>query len=267
MFLVDSHCHIDQLDLSPYHGDLTKAIEAATRADVKHILCVCITLADFPAMMTTIKPYLHISASVGLHPNELVDTEPSTDELIELASHDNIVAIGETGLDYFRTTGDVSWQQERFRRHIRAAIAVNKPLIIHCRQAKQDVLTLLREERAEQVGGVMHCFSEDWVTAEAAMAMNFYISLSGVVTFKNAKETQEVAKALPLDRMLIETDSPYLAPVPYRGKSNEPAYVRQVAEYIAALRQEALSDVAEQTTQNFFTLFKQAKRSLYAKAL
>jgi TatD DNase family protein len=261
MFLVDSHCHLDRLDLTAHAGSLDAALEFAHAQGVKHMLCVCITLEDFPEVLRIAKTYPNVSASVGLHPNELVDTaEPLAQDLINLADDPKIVAIGETGLDYFRSQGDVEWQRERFRQHIRAAQETGKPLIVHMRQAREDTLRILREEKAEKVGGVMHCFTEDWETATAALDMNFHISLSGIVTFASAKEIQQVAVHVPLDRLLVETDSPYLAPNPFRGKSNEPAYVKYVAEFIAKLRNISLEELAEQTTDNFFRLFKGAKR-------
>jgi TatD DNase family protein len=261
MFLVDSHCHLDRLDLTPHAGSLDAALAFAHAQGVKHMLCVCITLEDFPEMLRIAKTYPNVSASVGLHPNEIVTTaEPLAQDLINLADDPKIIAIGETGLDYFRSEGDLEWQRERFRQHIRAAKISGKPLIVHMRQASVDTLRILREEKAEEIGGVMHCFTEDWETAMAALDMNFHISLSGIVTFPNAKEVQNVAKQVPLDRLLVETDSPYLAPNPFRGKSNEPAYVKHVSEFIAKLRNISLEEVAEQTTDNFFRLFKGAKK-------
>jgi TatD DNase family protein len=257
MFLVDSHCHLDQLDLTAYSGDLAKAMAVADAADVKHFLCVSITLEHFPEVLQIAKAYSNVSASVGLHPNETnVPHEPNAEDLIALAQDDKVIAIGETGLDYFRSTGDVEWQRERFRQHIRAAIASQKPLIVHTRQAKEDTLTILREEGADKIGGVMHCFTEDWHTAKAALDLNFDISFSGIVTFSSAKELQDVAKKVPINRMLIETDSPYLAPIPHRGKPNEPAYVRYVAEFIAKLREMELEELGRRTTENFFRLFR-----------
>lgn len=256
MFLVDSHCHLDRLDLTPYDGDLSKAIAHAESQDIKHFLCVSITLENFQDVLKIAKSYPNVSASVGLHPNELdVPHEPSAEDLVILSQDKKVVAIGETGLDYYRSEGDVEWQRERFRQHIRAAIQSNKPLIIHTRQAQQDTLAIMREEGADKIGGVMHCFTEDWEMAKAAMDLNFYISLSGIVTFSSAKVLQDVARKLPMDRMLIETDSPYLAPVPHRGKPNEPAFVRHVAEYIATLRNVTVEEIAEKTTKNFFELF------------
>jgi len=255
IMLVDSHCHLDQLDLTTYTGGLSAAIQFAEDQDVKHFLCACITLKDFPEMMRMIQPYQNVSASVGLHPNEEVEKEPLTDDLIKLAQDKKIIAIGETGLDYYRSTGDTEWQRERFRQHIRAAQETGKPLIIHSRQAREDTLKILREENAASVGGVLHCFTEDIAMAKEAMDLNFYISFSGIVTFNNAKDIQETARSIPLNRMLIETDSPYLAPVPYQGRSNQPAYVRYVAEFIAKLRGIEFAVIAEQTTANFSQLF------------
>jgi TatD DNase family protein len=255
MFLVDSHCHLDQLDLTNHDGQLAHALAFAKEQGIAHMLCVCITLDDFPTILQIAKSYPDISVSVGLHPNEIVDREPTADTLIEMAQDKLVVAIGETGLDYYRSTGDVEWQRERFRQHIHAAKQLKKPLIIHTRQARADTLTIMKEENADAVGGVMHCFTEDWEMASQALDLNFYVSFSGIVTFRNATEIQEVAKKVPLDRMLIETDSPYLAPNPHRGKSNEPAYVRYVAEYIAALRGVTVEEVAEKTTANYFRLF------------
>lgn len=259
MFLVDSHCHLEMLDLAPQHNDVSHYIARAHDAGVKFFLNVSVSMAEFPALLRTAQAYPNVAVSVGLHPNEQ-DEEVDTDTLVRLASNPKVIAIGETGLDYYRSTGETEWQRERFRRHIKAAKLVNKPLIIHMREAKEDTLRIMREEGADQVGGVMHCFSENWETAREAMALNFYISFSGTVTFKNAVTIQEVAKIMPIDKMLIETDSPYLAPTPKRGKPNEPAYVRYTADYLSALRGMKIDDFAEQTTNNFFTLFNGAVR-------
>jgi TatD DNase family protein len=260
MYLVDSHCHLDQLDLTTHEGKLSNALAFAADQGIGHMLCVCINLEDFPKVLGVAEEYSQVSASVGLHPNEEVAVEPSAQDLIKLATSKKIVAIGETGLDYYRSQGDLTWQRERFRQHILAAKQLNKPLIIHTRAAREDTLDILKAEDAASVGGVLHCFTEDWSMAKAALDLGFYISFSGIVTFPNAKELQAVAQQVPLDRMLIETDSPYLAPVPYRGKSNEPAYVRKVAEYIAELRGMDLLELAEQTTRNFFNCFKEARK-------
>ncbi len=252
--LVDSHCHLDLLKLED--ETLDDVLAEAREADVQQMLCVSISLERFPAMMDLIAPHPQILASVGVHPDGEDGEDPDEDRLTALADDAGIVAVGETGLDYFRIEGDTEWQRERFRRHIRAARAVNKPLIVHTRAAKADTLRILEEENARDVGGVLHCFTEDWEMAKAAMEMNFYISFSGIVTFKNAVELKEVARQVPADRMLVETDSPYLAPVPKRGKSNRPAYVKFVAEYLAGLRGESFETLAASTTNNFKSLFK-----------
>lgn len=256
--LVDSHCHLDRLDLTPYQGQLQGAIEAARLQGVSHMLCVSIDLEHLAGVLTPAEQFANVFASVGVHPNEQEGEEPDVARLVSLAQHPRVIAIGETGLDYFRSEGDLEWQRQRFRNHIRAARQCGKPLIIHMREATADTLQILREERADEIGGVMHCFTEDWDAATAAMAMNFYISFSGIVTFKTATTLQDVARRMTLERMLVETDSPYLAPVPFRGKPNEPAYVRHVAEFIAKLRGISVDELAEATTQNFFRLFKLA---------
>jgi TatD DNase family protein len=254
-YLVDSHCHLDRLELSKYDGSLQGAIDNAMQNNVRHMLCVSIDLEAYPTMLEQVRPYPQISVSVGVHPNEHDGEEPTVERLVELAQDDKVIAIGETGLDYFRSEGDLEWQRERFRVHIEASKQTAKPLIIHTRDARQDTLDLMRDEHAEQAGGVMHCFAEDWETAKRALDLGFYISFSGIVTFKNAETLRDVAMKVPLDRMLIETDSPYLAPVPNRGKPNEPAYVLYVAEKIAELRDLTLDQVAEITTDNFNRLF------------
>lgn len=228
-------------------------------AQVGHALCVSVTLDKFPEVLSLAEQFENFYASVGVHPDYEDIDEPTVDELVRLAQHPKIVAIGETGLDYFRLTGDLEWQRERFRTHIRAAIKSGKPLIIHTRSAADDTLRIMQEEGANKVGGVMHCFTESLDVALAAIEMGFYISFSGIVTFKNATQLKEVAQAIPLDKMLVETDSPYLAPMPFRGKTNQPAYVKYVAQEIANLRRISLDAVMQATTQNFFTLFKHAK--------
>lgn len=260
MLLVDSHCHLDLLDLTPDQGDLNKVIKRAQDAHVHYLLNVCVSLKHFPLILKTAQNYPNVWASCGLHPNEQ-DEDVDIDTLMKLANHPKIVAIGETGLDYFRSTGDLEWQRERFRTHIRAAIAQSKPLIVHTRDAKEDTIRIMKEEGASAVRGVMHCFTEDVKVAKLALDLDFYISFSGIVTFKNAKTIQEVAQFVPLDRILIETDSPYLAPDPKRGKPNEPSFVRYTAEYIAKLRGISLEEFADETTKNFFNLFNEAIRS------
>jgi len=254
-YLVDSHCHLDRLELSKYENGLEGALEQAKNNNVGHMLCVSIDLEAYPAMLEQVRPYPQISVSVGVHPNETDGQDPTVEQLVALAQEEKVVAIGETGLDYFRNEGDLDWQRDRFRVHIEASKQTKKPLIIHTRDARKDTLDIMKNEHAEEAGGVMHCFAEDWETAKRALDLDFYISFSGIVTFKNAESLREVAMNVPLDRMLIETDSPYLAPVPNRGKPNEPAYVLYVAEKIAELRNLSLEEVAEITTDNFNRLF------------
>jgi TatD DNase family protein len=258
-YLVDSHCHLDCLHLDAWESGLKGAIDDAQHNGVGHMLCVSIDMEHFPEVLAIAKKYDFISASVGVHPNVTDGKDPNADELVALANDPNIVAIGETGLDYFRSEGDLEWQRERFRQHIAAAKECGKPLIIHNRESTEDCLDILKQEGADEIGGVMHCFVENWEIAKRAMDLNFYISFSGIVTFKSAKDLQEVARKMPADRILVETDSPYLAPVPYRGKDNQPAYVRHVAEHIATLREISIEELASTTTKNFFTLFRHAK--------
>jgi len=255
--LVDSHCHIPLLGEDTHIDDV---LNTAKQLDVGHMLCVSVDLDSWPKILELAQKHANIFASVGLHPNSQVKQEPLVDALAELANSTDVVAIGETGLDYYRSEGELEWQRKRFRTHIQAAKLVQRPLIIHSREARTDVIKILKEEGADNVGGVMHCFVDDWETAKSAMDLGFYISFSGIVTFKNAKEVQEIAKKVPLERLLIETDSPYLTPVPYRGKLNQPGYVRHVAEFLAKLRNEEYAAIAEQTTANFFQLFKAAKQ-------
>ena len=263
--LVDSHCHLDRLDLSPWDGELDGALAQAMEQGVGYFLCVSIDLEHYPELLAMAQKDPRIAVSVGVHPNERKGREPDAEELIALAAQPQVVAIGETGLDYFRCKegeeGGLEWQRERFRQHIAAAKGSGKPLIIHMRDATEDTLRLLREEGADEVGGVMHCFVEDWAVAKRALDLNFDISFSGIVTFNSAKALKEVARKMPAERMLVETDAPYLAPVPHRGKPNYPAYVRHVAESIAQLRNTQWEAIAEQTTENFFRRFPAAARS------
>ena len=253
--LVDSHCHLDRIDLTPYAGDFVALLAATRAAGVGHSLCVSIDLAAYPAMLALVEPHAEVSVSVGVHPNERDTVEPDPDTLVDLARHPKNVAIGETGLDYYHGKGDLEWQRERFRRHVAAARLAHKPLIIHSRDARADTLAILREERASEVGGVMHCFTEDWDTAARAMDLGFHISFSGILTFKSADELREVARRVPDDRLLVETDSPYLAPVPHRGKPNEPRHVVHVAAVLAELRGTDVETIAAVTTANFARLF------------
>ncbi len=262
--LVDSHCHLDRLDYKEKHKDLNDVVNKAKLAGIDYLMSVCVTLDDYPAMAELIKNHHQIFSSCGVHPlyYDEKNKGESLDEalLLEYASSDKVVAIGETGLDFFYAPETKEWQIDCFRKQIRVAKKLNKPLIIHTRDARQETLDILREEGASQVGGVLHCFTESVEMAEAAMEMGFYISVSGIVTFKNAKELQAVIKAMPLERLLVETDAPYLAPVPHRGQENEPAFAADVAKFVAELKGVSLEELAKVTTQNFFDLFAFAKR-------
>lgn len=274
--LVDSHCH---LNFEPLHNQLEQVLGNARVAGVGYLLCVSVTVETYPEVLSIARSHANVFASVGVHPNERDVREPGVDELVVLAQDPRVVAIGETGLDYYRSetanttsrsrgprhdpigAGDLDWQHQRFRTHIRAARLVKKPLIIHTREAAADTLGIMREENASEVSGVMHCFTETWDVAKAALDMGFYISFSGIVTFKSADALREVARNVPADRLLIETDAPYLAPVPFRGKGNEPAYVRHVAECLSVVRGVSFNEIAETTTGNFFRLFSAAVMS------
>jgi TatD DNase family protein len=253
---IDSHCHLDRLDLKPYQNDFSCLMEHVHAQKIEHLLCIAIDLEAYPAMRQLVADYDDISVTVGVHPNEHEGQEPTVEELIALGQDEKVIGIGETGLDYFRNEGDLTWQHARFRNHIHAAKALKKPLIIHTREAKHDALDILREENAGEVGGIIHCFTEDWEFAKLALDLNFYISFSGIVTFNSAKMIQEVAKKMPANRLLIETDSPYLSPVPHRGRPNYPHYVTHVAQHVANLRGISLNSIAELSTRNFYTLFK-----------
>jgi TatD DNase family protein len=253
---IDSHCHINFPDLA---GKLPEVFDLMAQNQVNYALCISVELERFPEIRALAEKHPNVFASVGVHPDHEDCTEPTVEELVALADHPKVVAIGETGLDYFRLTGDLEWQRERFRTHIRAARATRKPLVIHTRSAAEDTLRIMHEEQAGEAGGVMHCFTESLAVAEAAIDQGFYISFSGIVTFKNATALREVAAAIPLERMLIETDSPYLAPVPHRGKTNQPGFVRYVAEEIARVRGMTAEAVGEATSQNFFRLFSAAQ--------
>jgi TatD DNase family protein len=249
---VDSHCHINFPELA---SKLPDVLASMAKNRVTHALCIGVNLPELPGVLQLAADHPNIYASVGVHPDYEDTPEPSIDTLTALSARDKVVAIGETGLDYFRVSGDLEWQRARFRTHIRAARECGMPLVIHTRSAAADTLAIMREEKAGEAGGVMHCFTESWEVAQGALDLGFHISFSGIVTFKNAQEIKDVARRVPLDRMLIETDSPYLAPVPFRGKLNEPAYVRYVAEEIARLRDMPLEEVAAVTSGNFFRLF------------
>jgi TatD DNase family protein len=255
--LIDSHCHLHTIDLAQFDQSIENLLKTAEENGVYHMLCVCIELEDLPAIQKLAEQYNNISTSAGIHPNvEVIEVIPAN-KLIELAAHRSCIAIGETGLDYFRTETEEAKKNQclQFREHIRAAVQSSKPLIIHTRDAAEDTLLLMKEEKADVIGGVMHCFTESWDVARRALDLNFYISFSGILTFKNAVQLQEVAKKVPLDRILIETDSPYLAPIPFRGKQNHPALVKHVAERLCELRQVPFAKIAEVTSENFYRCF------------
>lgn len=253
--LVDSHCHLDFPDLA---GKLDEVLAAMAANGVTHALCVGVNLEQLPAVLAVAEGHANVFASVGVHPDYEDVEEPDVARLVELARHPKVVAMGETGLDYFRIKGQPEWQKQRFRTHIRAAREANKPLIVHTREAAIDTLAIMAEEGAGEAGGVMHCFTENWEVAKGALDQGFYISFSGIITFRSAEALREVARQVPLDRMLVETDSPYLAPVPYRGKTNQPAFVRHVAEEIARLHGTTVEEVGRITSENFFRLFRGA---------
>jgi TatD DNase family protein len=250
---IDSHCHLNMLADEP--GGIDAMVSEAHENGIEHILCIAIDKASCAEVKSIADSYPEVTASVGIHPNVDKQEQFSVEELVAQASYPKVIAIGETGLDYFRSEGDLEWQRERFRIHIEAARQTKKPLIIHTREAREDTMTILENERAEEAGGIIHCFTENWETARRALDIGFYISLSGIVTFKNARELQDVARKLPLDRILIETDAPYLAPVPHRGKTNKPVFVKHVAEFLAELRGDTVDNIAAATTENFRRLF------------
>lgn len=251
--LVDSHCHIDFPDFA---ANLDEVFANMREHGVGRALCISVNLENFPRVLALAEAHSNIYASVGVHPDYEQVHEPDADELATLARHPKVLAIGETGLDYYRLKGDLEWQRQRFRTHIRAARQAAKPLVIHTREAAEDTLRIMAEENAAEAGGVMHCFTENLQVAKRALAMGFYLSFSGIVTFKNATQVKEVARTTPLDRILVETDAPYLAPAPHRGKTNQPAYVKFVAEEIARLKNITFEEVAEATTGNFNTLMR-----------
>ncbi len=251
---IDSHCHLDRLELDKLGMDLPAVLAAAADASVHHMLCVSVSLQEFPAMAALVREYSQISVSCGEHPLHQ-QLGFSQDQLSALCQQPEVVAVGETGLDYFYSPDNKTTQQAAFAAHIAVARDVKKPLIVHTRDARVDTLALLRSEKADECGGVLHCFTEDWATAKAALDLGFYISFSGIMTFRNADSLRDVVRQVPSDRLLIETDSPYLAPVPYRGKTNQPAYVAAVAKAIAEVRQVSIDELAQQTSQNFRELF------------
>lgn len=253
--LVDSHCHLDRIDLAPYGGDLGAAIAAAHECGVTRMLCISVERENVDTVCGIARTYPGVYASVGIHPLDLKDELESVDSLIALADRPEVIAIGETGLDYHYSRDSIASQHDSFRTHLRAAARLRKPVIVHTREAREDTLALIREAGDVDVGGVLHCFTENWEMARAALDLNYHISFSGIVTFKNAADLREVVKKMPLDRILVETDSPYLAPIPFRGKSNEPKYTREVAQCVADLKGVTLEEIAIATTQNFDRLF------------
>lgn len=250
--LIDSHCHLDFDGLS---NRLPDVLAAMASNDVAGCMTIGVTLEEAPQVLAIAEAHEQVFASVGVHPEYADHQEPDVETLCALAQHPKVLAIGETGLDYHWHKDRPEWQRERFRVHIRAAKLLNKPLVIHTRESAEDTLAILKEEGASAVGGILHCFTESLAVAEEAIALGFYISISGIVSFKKAEQVHEVARSVPLDRLLVETDSPYLAPVPFRGKPNEPAFVRHVAEAIADLRQISYAEVAEASSRNFLKLF------------
>jgi TatD DNase family protein len=257
--LVDSHCHLDRIDLKDYPGGLPELMAATAAAGVDHMLCIGVDLESFPAVRDLAERYANVFCTVGVHPLYRDSRETSRDELLDIAGHPKVVAIGETGLDYFYAKGDTGWQQRSFAEHIHAARDSGLPLVVHTRDARKDTIAMLRDLGEGRVRGVMHCFTEDLAMAKQAMALGFYISISGIVTFRNADALREVVRALPLDRLLIETDAPWLAPVPHRGRQNEPRYVVDVARYVADLKQVTATELVAVTRNNFFSLFNKAK--------
>lgn len=256
MGLVDSHCHIDFPNFAEQRDEL---LVNAAKAGVEYMLCVAVNLEDYPNVLELARNHENLFASVGVHPNTTEGEDPSVARLVELGSDADVIAIGETGLDYFRSSGDLDWQRQRFIRHIQAARELQKPIIVHSRNAPEDTIKILRDANASEASGVMHCFTGDYEMAKASLDMGFYISFSGIVTFRNATDLAEVSKKIPLDRILVETDAPYLAPVPMRGKENQPAFVRHTAEFLAGLRNLPFNEFAATTTENFFRLFSTAK--------
>lgn len=260
--LVDSHCHLDRIDLAPYEGDLSAAIAAAHERGIERMLCIGVERENADTVCEIARTYPGVYASVGVHPLDVKEELESVDSLIALADRPEVIAIGETGLDYHYSRDSADGdnnrgaQHESFRTHLRAAAKLRKPVIVHSRDAREDTLTLIREAGDLEIGGVLHCFTESWEMARAALDLNYYISFSGIITFKNAAELRDVVKQVPLDRILVETDSPYLAPIPFRGKSNEPKYTREVAQCVADLKGLTLEEIAEITTANFDRLFR-----------
>ena len=256
MFIIDSHCHLDALDYENLHQNTDEVIEKAKARDVKHLLTIGVTLSRFEKQRDALAHRDDVSLACGVHPLDLEDEPFNYDRLLQLAAHPKVVAVGEIGLDYYYSVDNKALQQEVFAQQVQAANVLNKPVIIHTRAAREDTIRILRENDAQKCGGVLHCFTENLEMAKQGLDLGFYISFSGIITFKNAEEIRAVARQVPLDRLLVETDSPYLAPVPYRGKQNQPAYVHEVCEYVATLKGVSVEEFAQITTQNFERLFK-----------
>ncbi|GLS26499.1 TatD family hydrolase [Marinibactrum halimedae] len=259
--LIDSHCHLDRIDLSPYNNQLSQALEAARERGVQQFLCIGISLENLKSVVSIAQSHQDVWASVGVHPLDVSNGLASYEELVEWASQEKVVAIGETGLDYYYSKETNLIQQESFVVHLQAAKEAGLPVVVHTRDAREDTINLIKQHGSEASAGVLHCFTEDWDMAKKALDLNYYISISGIVTFRNAGALRDVVKKIPLDRLLVETDSPYLAPVPYRGKSNEPKFVREVAEYIAQLQGVSFETLANITTENFYRLFHKSAAS------
>jgi TatD DNase family protein len=260
--LVDSHCHLDRLNLEPYNGDLTAAIEAAHARGIQQMLCIGISLSNIQDVIDIAQRYPRVLASVGVHPCDVQAGMADASQLLAWAEQPKVVALGETGLDYHYETESKALQQESFILHLEVGGKAGLPIVVHTRDAREDTLALIKAHGNLEHAGVLHCFTEDWDMAKRALDLNYYISISGIVTFKNAEQIRDVVRKMPLDRLLVETDSPYLAPVPYRGKPNEPKYVREVAEFIAEVRGLAFEELAQKTTENFYQLFKKAPQYL-----
>ena len=252
----DSHCHLDRIDLDDFEQDFDALLTEIASQQVTRMVCISVTLESFDGMVERIAGHDHIYCTAGVHPDYEKVEEPTLEKLCQLASHDKVVAIGETGLDYLHQSGDLDWQRQRFVTHIEAARACKLPLVVHTRNAREDTLQLLRQHHADEVGGVLHCFTEDWEMARAAIELGFYISISGIVTFHQADNVREMARQIPLDRLLIETDSPWLSPAPFRGKTNHPGRVALVAEKLAEIRGESLQTLAAATYDNANRLFR-----------
>lgn len=260
--LVDSHCHLDRINLTPYDGQLAGAIQAAHARGIQQMLCIGISLDNIQTVIDIAQQHPSVVASVGVHPCDVKEGTASAEQLLQWAQQPKVVALGETGLDYHYETESKALQHESFALHLEVGGKTGLPVVVHTREARDDTIDLIKAHGSLEHAGVLHCFTEDWDMAKRALDLNYYISISGIVTFKNAEQIRDVVRKMPIDRLLVETDSPYLAPVPYRGKPNEPRYVREVAEFVAEVRGMAFEELAQQTTDNFYRLFTRAKQYL-----